>query len=205
MTAVVDYALVGDGGSDRALLPILKWALRRHRPAASFALQGFAARGGRPVGEAIDDAMARFRPTLLFVHRDAERQPPVERLAEIPKRRGVVPVVPVRMTEAWLLIDEHAVRRAANNPNGTTPLSMPSLRALESLPSPKDVLKDLLLTAADAAGPRRRQRFDRDYPSMVHRVADTIEDFGALDGLAAFRAFTVELRGALDLAVAGAP
>ena len=47
-------------------------------------------------------------------------------------------VIPVRMTEAWLLIDELALRRAAGNPNGRNPLDLPALKDLEALPEPAD-------------------------------------------------------------------
>jgi hypothetical protein len=39
----------------------------------------------------------------------------------------VVCVVPVRMMEAWLLIDEMAIRRVAGNPNGRIPIELPVL------------------------------------------------------------------------------
>jgi hypothetical protein len=39
-----------------------------------------------------------------------------------------IPVVPVRMTEAWLLADEFAIRSAPGNPNGTQSLDLPDLR-----------------------------------------------------------------------------
>jgi hypothetical protein len=34
-------------------------------------------------------------------------------------------VVPVRMTKAWLTVDEAAIRKAARNPLGTAPLELP--------------------------------------------------------------------------------
>ncbi len=36
-----------------------------------------------------------------------------------------VPIVPVTMTEAWLLFDERAIRRAADNPAGENSLQLP--------------------------------------------------------------------------------
>jgi hypothetical protein len=77
------------------------------------------------LAERISRALALFPADLLFVHRDADRGPTATRREEI--RRAVaatmanqmtVPVVPVRMTEAWLLIDEAAIRSAAGNPRG---------------------------------------------------------------------------------------
>ena len=36
-------------------------------------------------------------------------------------------IVPVRMTEAWLLLDESAIRRVAGRPHGDEPLDPRSL------------------------------------------------------------------------------
>jgi len=56
----------------------------------------------------------------------------------------VVPAVPVRMTEAWLLFDEAAIRRAAGCPNGSMPLELPSLKTSEDIPDPKTILHEAL-------------------------------------------------------------
>ena len=68
---------------------------------------------------------------MLFIHRDAEREPHEKRVAEVEAAlEGVelgetqpVPVVPIRMQEAWLLFDERAIRYASGNPKGRTPMA----------------------------------------------------------------------------------
>ncbi len=185
----VDYALIGDGATERALLPILAWVLRAQAPAEKFSFQGFVARGGRDLGRTIEDAIRKYRPSLLFVHRDAEKIPADQRRAEIPVRDEVVPVVPVRMTEAWLLMDARAIREASGNRNGDEPLDLPRSRAIESLSNPKKDLEDLLLRAAAPLGQRRRKRFALEHPQMVQRLAECIRDFGPLRELPAFEAF----------------
>ncbi len=110
-----------------------------------------------------------------------------------------VPVVPVRMTEAWLLIDAPAIRRAADNPNGIVPLSMPQIGRLESLPDPKDTCNNLLIQASEKSG-RRRERFAR--PSELGRrrmrVAELIDDFSPLKQLPAFRSFCERVKAACE-------
>ena len=86
----------------------------------------------------------------------------------------VVCVVPVRMQEAWLLIDEAALRRAAGNPNGTQPLAMPDVQRLEELTDPKQLISELLRQASELQG-RRLERFN--WRSSVHRVAEMISRF----------------------------
>ncbi len=139
---------------------------------------------------------------LLFIHRDAEaerREARVEEIRAVSETAAVpeyVPVVPVRMTEAWLLIDEHAIRLSADNPNGTNPLPLPAIGRLETIPDPKRVLHECLLEACDLAR-RRREQFRRRIGERVQRVAFVIDDFRPLERLSAFRAFRNATRQAV--------
>jgi hypothetical protein len=105
----------------------------------------------------------------------------------------VVPVVPVRMLEAWLLSDESALRTAAGNPNGRRPLELPRIQEIESLPDPKGILHDLLRQASEL-GSRRR----RNVEVSAIRVAERTEDFSRLRGLQAFRALEAEVLAVLQ-------
>ena len=98
--------------------------------------------------------------------------------------------MPIRMTEAWLLIDDAALRSAAGNPRGSVPLSIPAVRQLEGLPDPKKTLHDLLRTASGLTG-RRLRRFRMD--QAVHRLAQVIQDDSPLRQLPAFRALEEEV------------
>lgn len=130
----------------------------------------------RAAGRAVENRL-RFLlvqdvdPDLVFVHRDAESQSPAARVAEVQAGAAaagmdssrVVPVVPVRMTEAWLLIDENEIRRVAGRPSGTNTLGLPRPSAIETVPDPKSLLQEILLTAGQPAGKRRRAQFQRDF------------------------------------------
>lgn len=195
------YALLSDGGADRALLRILTWVLREHLP--DCAIQPEWADLRRlpvPLGnlnERIDQALLFYPCDLLFVHRDAETRSREERVEEIRSAHArcgrpdfpAVCVVPVRMTEAWLLFDESAIRRAAGNPNGRVPLRLPG-GSPETVPDPKDLLHTLLIEASELTG-RRRRRFRPSACSWL--VAQYIRDFRPLRGLAAFDAMEAEL------------
>ena len=200
------FTLVADGPSDQVLLRPLAWLLRQHVP-ADLSIQpqwgDLRPLRERPRGlrARIAAAIDLYPCDLLFVHRDAERQDPASRYDEISQAAEavevdlppVVPVVPVRMTEAWLLFDELAVRRAAGNPNGSDPLSVP-VRDPQELADPKDFLHDALRTASGLSG-RRRHKFNvRD---AVHRVAEYVQDFAPLRELSAFRRLEEDLAGAL--------
>lgn len=190
------FTLVGDGPSDRVLLSHLRWLVAQHCPPQVVFQSQWAdlrALRERPKGLSgrLAAALDLYPCDLLFVHRDAEREDPQIRHDEINQAiellegdfPAVVPVVPVRMTEAWLLFDESAIRRAAGNPNGTDPLSL-SVRNVEDVPDPKAVLHAVLRTASGLSG-RRRQRLNvRD---AVHLVGEYIDDFSPLRGLSAFQ------------------
>jgi hypothetical protein len=132
---------------------------------ADLAIQAVWADFGRnrskKLSERIAQAIDWYPSELLFIHRDAETQTLQKRVDEILKApqslkdeaaRHPVPIIPVRMTEAWLLISKPALRAAACNRDGKVPLQMPSLQALESLPDPNQILHDFrLLTPAPTA------------------------------------------------------
>lgn len=204
------YTLLADGPSDRALIPILTWLLSELVD-IEFAIQSEWADLRRlpkrppTLTDKIISAADLYECDLLFVHRDAEREPSVARIQEIQNALAqanerdfnlpVVCVVPVRMTEAWLLFDESAIRRAAGNPNGRAPLRLPSLDRLELLPDPKSELRDLLRQASELRG-RRLRRFE--VRTDAPRVSDYIADFSPLRRLTAFTYLEAELRRAVQ-------
>jgi hypothetical protein len=100
-------------------------------------------------------------------------------------------VVPVRMTEAWLLFDILALRKAASNPNGKVELHLPDIKSLENEPDPKHILHQILRQASGLP-PRRLRKFSAD--DCTHRVSELINDFSPLRVLPAFAALEAELK-----------
>lgn len=194
----IRYTLITDGPSDRALLPILTWVLREKGDVRLVQSEWADLRGlpEPPQGlrERILSAIDLFPCDLLFVHRDAEREDPETRYREIlnaiqeaTKRSFQVPtvcVVPVRMTEAWLLLDEPAIRLAAGNPNGKNPLDMPDLSIIEQDPDPKSLLFQILRDASGLTG-RRLKKFNT--AECRIRITELISDFSPLRQLNAFQ------------------
>jgi hypothetical protein len=117
---------------------------------------------------------------VIVVHRDADTAGVTARNAEIEaavhqvdSRAQVVPIVPVRMTEAWLLLDEPAIRHVAGNPNGRTPLPLPKPKEVERLADPKALLAECILTAASVTGRRRdrlAKRFNQNRRQLLERL-----------------------------------
>jgi hypothetical protein len=124
------FTLVTDGPSDgEMLIPILEWLLRTHcgnigvNVVHADLLRCRAV--PRRVEKKIEFALEAYPCECLFIHRDAEGDPPDWRRQEIQKavdslgakmRVAHVCVIPIRMTEAWLLIDEAAIRSADGIP-----------------------------------------------------------------------------------------
>ncbi len=190
-----------DGSSDRVLLPILTWSIRRftEKPVSDqWADQGRIPRTSSPA-EKLQTILELYPCDLLFIHRDAEGQPPEWRRQEIATRVGDltrhVPVVPVRMTEAWLLFDESAIRRAAGNPNGTENLELPPISKFEELANPKNLLYAALLKACGRSV-LRRARFP--VQQRVHLIPNYIDDYSALDSLSAFSLLQRDIRSILS-------
>lgn len=189
------YTLVPDGTSDAMLLPILDWLLAQHLSGVE-SLGTVADRDGEGRSEGLAGRIRsalREPCELLFVHRDAEKQSAELRFAEVAAAVAeigdevAVPyvcVVPVRMSEAWLLISESAIRVAAGNRSGRVRLAMPKSHQIESVADPKQRLHDLIRTASEQTG---RKRSGLHLSELVHRVAEAIEDFTPLRRLPAFQ------------------
>ena len=199
------YTVITDGSSDVVLLPILTWLLRQNGVSCAVQAEWADLRRVRwpkkkpDLADKIKCGLDLYPCDLLFVHRDAEKQPREKRAAEIAQAldragqkdaRPAVCVIPVHMQEAWLLFDEAAIRRAAGNSSGSQPLELPSWRSIEQIPDPKAVLHDLLRKASGLSG-RRLQSFSG-YRS-AHLVARFTDDFSCLRKLSAFIALESDL------------
>jgi hypothetical protein len=198
--SILQFTLVTDGTSDRVLLPILRWLIRQH-------WQGFVKGewadlrhfkdGAVDLRNRIRRAVTMYPCDLLCVHRDAESQTREIRVKEIEDAVADLPnpphvcVIPVRTTEAWLLIDETALRGAAGNPAGHVALDLPAVTFLEDLPDPKGALYNLLRMASELHG-RRLEKFRPQ--EKFHRLGELIRDFSPLRRLEAFKALEAEVR-----------
>ena len=202
------YTLVTDGSSDIALIPILTWLLREN--GVAYAIQPAWAdlnriphQERRRLEDKIHWGLELYPCDLLFVHRDAEREPRENRVSEItiaiqsvvisvPPR---ICVVPVRMQETWLLFDEPAINHAAGNSSNRQPLDLPPINRLEDLPDPKTELHDRLRLASNLRG-RRLRNFP--VSQRARRVTQFVKDFSPLRRLSAFAALESELQQIIE-------
>ncbi|UOD31713.1 hypothetical protein INH39_08545 [Massilia violaceinigra] len=192
-TPFIRYTLLADGSSDAVLIPIIDWVIACHCPGARI-LPSFAKDFGK-IGADLKAraaaAIKNFPCDVLFVHRDAEAMPRAARVREIAGAvRDLdvpcVPVVPVRMTQAWLLRDETAIRFAAGNGSGRDPIPLPHRKKWEAVPDPKAVL----FAALGAASGRTGRALRKFHPEKARAlITQRTESFAALRGLPAFDAF----------------
>ncbi len=204
MTRRLRFTLLGDGSSDEALNRHIEWLIREN-VATDVAVDSHWAdlRAVKPRPEGLRARIERtldlYPSDLLFVHRDAEKESAEKRFEEILQACSAiigisisVPVVPVRMSEAWLLCDELAIRKAAGNPNGDQPLNLPRLSELEKLPDPKNTLQNALRCASGLTGRRLKG-----FKPHARLFANYLTDFASLRGLSAFQRLESDLQKVL--------
>ncbi len=201
------YTLVTEGSSDRVLMPILDWLLIEllgdlgNQIAIDGKYADLASIKTRDLSEKIAQALDLYPCDLLFIHRAADSKPPQDRVQEILQAlarlppEGVppspVPIIPVRMTEAWLLISETAIRVAACHRDGKARVQLPPLHSPEKLADPKQKLFQLLLQASELSGRRRRDFNPR---KRIHQISLAISDFTPLRQLSSFQNLEKDLR-----------
>jgi hypothetical protein len=184
------FILLPEGTSDRALMPILEWTLYQHFPVDRWTIGGEVVQTERlPPGRVtglvnrIRTAVDVYGCNILFVHRDEDGQTITHRQTEVEQAvheagllSGVYPiaVIPVRMTEAWLLIDELAIRRAAGFAAGRVPLNLPA------------ILRDAIKVASGQSG---RKLASLRFTEIRAAITDHLSDLNLLRALPSFRHF----------------
>jgi hypothetical protein len=165
----------------------------------------------KPPGPAVDGKLRAVIKLggvydLIVVHRDADRDGVQARVDEIGAAVATVtdavphvPVVPVRMTEAWLLTSESELRQVAGNPNGRIPLGLPGIGDLERIADPKALLKDVLANASGTSG-RRREKFHQRFPQHRRQLLERLDRTGPVSRLPSWQHFVTGIETGLKAA-----
>lgn len=195
----VTATLVTDGSSDRLLVPLIELLFSTH---TELAYQVNCAEGLPPLSSGlkarIDSALELFPCDFLFVHRDAEGVAAMVRQQEIEmcwpdtqQTTTLICVVPVRMTEAWLIANEKPIRSAVGNPNGVGLLGLPPIKDIETLPDPKSILFEALKAASGLSASRKRRFNPHQYR---HRVSELMDDLDSVRKLCSFRHLEAQIK-----------
>ena len=146
---------------------------------------------------------------LVFVHRDADARSGSARYREITTAaiacrcdKPLVCVVPIRATEAWLLLDEDAIRRVAGRPHGMVRIGLPKPDAVERVARPKEKLQQALERASEATG-RRLERIRQDFPLHRRVLLQDLSTIGPLEQVPSWQRLRNDLRSALSIVIAG--
>lgn len=149
---------------------------------------------------------------MLLIHIDAdasssdkalrERFDPGIQLVYQRKARGenfcqeIIPIIPVRMTEAWMLADAETLHQAIGTHVPVQSLGLPqNPHQVESLADPKEALKQAINRAL-ADRPRRRRNLYAELVSLHQSIAQAIP-LEQLDKVPAFQALGNQLHEAL--------
>ncbi len=197
------FLLICDGSSDVGLGNHIQALLIR---LGATEVNWTSSHTGRRLADKIRHGLEQFGdPNLLFVHRDAESAEPDARYDEIASAIDSanytgpwVGVVPRRMTEAWLLLDEFSLRSIVGRPRGTEPLGLPVPRDAERLPNPKERLHQALLAACVPRGRRRRKRFESQWEHYRNRLLDNLPIGGPLEQVPSWVRFRDDTVAALQ-------
>lgn len=199
----IDFLLICDGPSDAALGNHIQSLLIEM---GAFEVNWTASYVGRRLSEKIALGLQQSsNPSMLFVHRDSEGADPNDRYEEI--RSAVIAsnftgtwsaIVPRRMTETWLLLDERAIRDVVGRPRGAEPLGLPDHRNVENLPDPKARLHAALFAACSPRGRRRRKQFENYWLGYRNRLLENLPVGGPLEQLESWARFRDDTVAALN-------
>ena len=140
---------------------------------------------------------------MVFIHRDSDGPDRDGREREI--RRGVeesgfphpfIPVIPVQETEAWLLLDEQAIRDVVAS-KGKQPLRLPKPNAIEGTRKPKEILQKALLAASETSG-RRLKKEKNSFNHHRRVLLQRLDPFGAVRDLPSWQCLERDIKRALE-------
>lgn len=100
--------------------------------------------------------------------------------------------------EAWLLLDETAIRKHAGNPNGRQPLGLPKPKHVEQRANPKELLREALIRACTPGRQQRELRSgNEDFGRIRRRLFDDLDIHGPVTQLSAWQALVEDTKAAL--------
>lgn len=204
----IHFVLVAEGSSDDGLIPHLEDLCVE---LGADEVTGTAIdyqRLDTPVRRTVESklrAASHLEPgaNLYFIHRDSDNRDPGPRFQEIANAVETcgltqvwIPLVPVQETEAWILLDEGAIRAVAGRPNGRMALGLPRAGRVELLAHPKERLKEALVLASELTG-RKLAKFRRDFPNHRRLLLQRLPVGGPLLEVAAWVGFRDRLAEAI--------
>lgn len=166
----IKFSLVCEGTSDSSMVDHIKTLLVECGASSASGECPDLSRLPKPPGNTIKekvDAVLKLesRLDIIFVHRDADAVGVTSRQNEIISQTShvnnvlIVPVVPNKMTEAWLLLDKDKIITASGNRKYRGSIVFPTFRNVEDINDPKDELFKILRELSGLSG-RKLDKFN---------------------------------------------
>lgn len=194
----INFLYICEGSSDSSLIDHIKSTLiecgadEADGECPDFSI--FPKPVGRDVKSKVDAAL-KYRPgaNCIFIHRDADnagvdvrKEEILNATKHINKNIKVVPIIPIKMLESWLLVSERSIRIAAENRNGNMKLNLPKPSNIERLSDPKGYLKKVLTEASGLTG-KRLKKFS--FEKARHYLVQNIDFNGEIKNLSSHKDF----------------
>ncbi len=206
---IVRFLLVCEGSSDGALVHHIRKLLVKHGATEA---EGSPYHYGTPLAKKVERGLkSSSSPDLLFVHRDADHHHdtaaagPRKRYSEIADAvqsasygSRYVRIVPVRMTETWLLVNASEIRHVAGNPRGQHDLGLPAVQRIERTADPKELLKEVLFRAGSPQGKRCEKDFKNKFNGHRRQLIENLPVGGPLEHLDSWVQFRKDTIAALQ-------
>ncbi len=196
---IIRTGLITDGSSDRALIPLITLLLKEYLQLPYEAIE-YINCDTSDLTKKVLSVAENYALDILFIHRDSENESWDKRYQEIKAATPqslegkVIAVIPIKMTEAWLLTDAKVICNAVGNPNSTINLALPTARKLETCAAKTVLLA--ALTDASGFGTQRRRKFRPE--QFRHRVAELTVDLTLLRKIPSFQRFENTVKGLLQ-------
>ena len=203
----VSFALVCEGSSDSSLIPHIQELFVRYgatEVSGEYADLTCFPRVGSSVKNKVD-AVVTLMPhiNVIIVHRDGDGVGAVGRELEIieqtahVKGKKIIPIIPIRMLEAWLILDEQAIRDVVGNSGSKVRLDLPTPISVEGVRDPKVKLYQTLEVASELTGARLK-KFKKRLPAMRRRLAESLSPLGLVSQTESHARFCSYLKSYLN-------
>lgn len=206
---MVRFLLVCEGSSDGALVHHIRALLIQHGATEA---DGISSHFGISLTKKVEQGLdLSAEPDLLFVHRDADHYRNTHAAGATKRYEEItiavqslnhdgpyVRIVPVPMTEAWLLVNECAIRQVSGNPDGRGDLGLPDVQTVERIEDPKQLLRNVLLRAGSPKGIRREKNFKNNFGEHRRQLIENLPVGGQLEHLDSWVRFRDDTIAALQ-------
>lgn len=204
----INFALIGEGTSDLNLANHLETLLveKGFEEVSGIApdLRQLPTPPGNSVAEkaaAIEEHFSEIN--LIFVHRDADNAGYDARREEISQQTegcqsSIIPIIPVKMIEAWLLCDIEKIGTIIGIQADRRPNSAPKIRNIEKLADPKKALEDIICELANARG-RKLDKLKSNFYQHRARICQELETGGPVKHLPSYQKFIKNLERTLGI------